>query len=123
MSPCISYINKVYQLIGTTEGPALELITNLNFYASDMCIGSASSFITQSDCVCCIICSANLTKESSDGRCHKGTVGSSHWHLGFQAYIVHYDQLHFVVHNRTLLELYNISCDRDFEENHLYNIL
>ena len=40
-------MNKVYQFVGTADEPATQLITNMNFYASDMCIGIASSFITQ----------------------------------------------------------------------------
>jgi len=47
ISPCRTYMNKVYQFVGTADEPATQLITNMNFYASDMCIGIASSFITQ----------------------------------------------------------------------------
>ena len=74
MSPCLSYINKVYQLIGPSQGPVHELITNLNFYANDMCIGSATSFVTQLIYGNVLITSASMTREHSDMRCHAGSM-------------------------------------------------
>jgi len=41
----------VYQFIGPSEGPSTQLITNLNFYANEVCIKIASSFVTQYDVI------------------------------------------------------------------------
>ena len=46
----------MYQLIGPSNGPMEKLVTNLNFYAADACIGVSHSFVT----------TATLRKESND---------------------------------------------------------
>ena len=61
MSPCMSHINKVYQFVGPTEGPMETLVTNLNFYAADACIGITHSFIT----------TGHLSKVDSPSACNE----------------------------------------------------
>lgn len=62
MSPCISHINKVYQLIGPSDGPIEQLVTNMNFYAADACIGITHSFVTK----------ASLAQADSSSSCDEG---------------------------------------------------
>ena len=62
MSPCISHINKMYQLIGPSNGPMEKLVTNLNFYAADACVGVSHSFVT----------TATLRTVSNDHHCEEG---------------------------------------------------
>lgn len=62
MSPCISHINKVYQFIGPSDGPIEQLVTDMNFYAADACIGITHSFVTK----------ASLTQSDSSSYCDEG---------------------------------------------------
>lgn len=43
--------------------------------------------------------------------------------VGYEPYTVHYNQLLFLVHNRTYLNLFNITCNRDVEVGVSYNVL
>ena len=56
----------MYEFVGPREGPARQLVTNMNFHASDVCIGMATSFVTI----------ANLTREAEQSECEKGALFS-----------------------------------------------
>ena len=103
----------MYEFVGPREGPARQLVTNMNFHASDVCIGMATSFVTI----------ANLTKEAEPSECEEGALFSFHIIVGYEPYTVHYNQLLFLVHNRTYLNLFNITCNRDVEVGASYNVL
>ena len=42
---------------------------------------------------------------------------------GFRPYNAEYVSLHFVVHSLEYLRLFNITCNKDIEEEHIYDIL
>ena len=42
---------------------------------------------------------------------------------GFRPYNAEYISLHFVVHSLEYLKLFNITCNTDIEEEHIYDIL
>ena len=42
---------------------------------------------------------------------------------GFRPYNAEYVSLHFVVHSLQYLKLFNITCNKDIEEEHIYDIL
>ena len=52
----------MYQLIGPSNGLMEKLVTNLNFYAADACVGVSHSFVT----------TATLRKVSNDHHCEEG---------------------------------------------------
>lgn len=53
----------MYQFIGESDKPSEQLVTNLNFYASEACVGITASFIT----------TASLTPIPSELVCEEGT--------------------------------------------------
>ena len=116
-------MNKVYQFVGAADEPATQLITNMNFYASDMCIGIASSFITQWEWRNHLMDSASLKSDESNHHCDEGNRILSFKRLGFEPFVVSYDALHFVVHNSTYLSLFNVTCNIPYEEERLYDVL
>ena len=65
----------MYEFIGPREGPARQLVTNMNFHASDVCIGMATSFVTI----------ANLTRETEPSECEEGALFSFPYYCRIRA--------------------------------------
>ena len=103
----------MYEFVGPKEGPPRQLVTNMNFHASDVCIGMATSFVTI----------ANVTRDDGDVSCAKGSGLFFLQLVGYDSYTVDYTQLLFLVHNATYLNLFNITCNKDVVIGHTYDIL
>lgn len=67
--------------------------------------------------------SASLKSDESNHRCEEGNSPDSYECVGFKPFVVSYDALHFVVHNATYLNLFNVTCNIPYEEEHLYDVL
>ena len=85
----------------------------MNFHASDVCIGMATSFVTI----------ANVTRDYGNASCEKGHGFFFLFIVGYDSYTVDYTQLLVLVHNATYLNLFNITCNRDIEIGRSYDIL